>query len=132
MNILIADDDEGDRKQVKRALKQAGLPFECTEAQSIDEALMACASEEFDCAIVDYRMPGRDGLEGIAALSERQPFMSIIMSTGEGDETVATEAMNVVPRTIFEKSTSIRIQFGVASRTQSKNLPCAGDWRSSG
>ncbi len=93
MNILIADDDEGDRKQVKRALKQAGLPFECTEAQSIDEALMACASEEFDCAIVDYRMPGRDGLEGIAALSERQPFMSIIMSTGEGDETVATEAM---------------------------------------
>lgn len=93
LNILIADDDEGDRKLVKRALKQAGLAFHCTEAPSIDEALTACTGNDFDCAIVDYRMPGRDGLEGIAALSERQPFMSIIMSTGQGDATIATEAM---------------------------------------
>ena len=93
LNILIADDDEGDRKQIRRALKQSGLACECVEAVSIEDALAACDSNEFDCVIVDYQMPGRDGLDGITALHERHPYMSVIMSTGQGDEAVATEAM---------------------------------------
>jgi signal transduction histidine kinase len=93
LNILIADDDEGDRKQVRRALKQAGLACECVEVASIAAALAACNEGAFDCAFVDYRMPGLDGLQGITALHERLPDMSIIMATGQGDEMVATEAM---------------------------------------
>jgi PAS domain S-box-containing protein len=93
LNILIVDDDEGDREQVRRAVKKAGLADECIGATSIEEALEACNSCAFDCAIVDYRMPGNDGLHGISALRERLPFMSIIMATGQGDERVATEAM---------------------------------------
>jgi PAS domain S-box-containing protein len=93
LDILIADDDEGDRKQVRRALKQSGLLYECTETASIAEALAACADRAFDCVIVDYRMPGNNGLRGIAALHERYPYISIIMATGDGDEVVATEAM---------------------------------------
>jgi signal transduction histidine kinase len=93
LNILIADDDEGDRKQIKRALQQAGLSCACVEAVSIAAALLACDECAFDCAFVDYRMPGHDGLHGITALHERLPDMSIIMATGQGDEMVATEAM---------------------------------------
>ncbi len=93
LKILIADDDEGDRRQVMRALRQGGISCECTETASIEEALEACGKGDFDCAIIDYRMPGGDGLSGIAALHERLPFMSIIMSTGQGDEMVATNAM---------------------------------------
>jgi signal transduction histidine kinase len=93
LNILVADDDEGDRKQIKRALKQAGLSCVCVEAASIEAALGACDECAFDCAFVDYRMPGHDGLHGISALHERLPDMSIIMATGQGDEMVATEAM---------------------------------------
>jgi signal transduction histidine kinase len=93
LNILIADDDECDRGQVRRSLKQAELSCACVEAASIDEALAACDKSAFDCAIVDYRMPGLDGLQGIAALHERFPYMAIIMATGHGDERVATEAM---------------------------------------
>ena len=93
LNILIADDDEGDRKQVRRALKQAGLSCECVEAASIEQALAACDKRAFDCTIVDYRMPGHDGLHGITALHKRLPYMAIIMVTGQGDEAIATEAM---------------------------------------
>jgi hypothetical protein len=78
---------------VRRALRQAGLACECVEAPSIEEALEACREHAFDCAFVDYRMPGHDGLHGITALHERLPDMSIIMATGQGDEMVATEAM---------------------------------------
>jgi light-regulated signal transduction histidine kinase (bacteriophytochrome) len=93
LNILIADDDAGDRRQLRRALKETGLSYECVETTSIEGALEACDKSAFDCAIVDYRMPGYDGLHGIAALHDRLPYMPVIMSTGQGDETVATEAM---------------------------------------
>jgi signal transduction histidine kinase len=93
LNILIADDDVGDRTQIKRALKQAGLACESVDAASLEEALEACNGRAFDCAFIDYRMPGQDGLDGIAALHERLPDMPIIMATGKGDEMVATEAM---------------------------------------
>ena len=93
LKILIVDDDIGDRKNVTRALSQAGLPCECVETVSIDAALESCGKQTFDCAIVDYRMPGHDGLHGIAALHEHAPNMPIIMATGQGDEIVATEAM---------------------------------------
>jgi len=93
LQILIADDDEGDRKQIKRAILQSGMAAECTETSRMKDALAACDECEFDCAIVDYRLPGEDGLEGITALHERFPYLAIIMSTGQGDEMIAAEAM---------------------------------------
>ena len=93
LKILILDDDEGDRRQIRRALKESGLSCESVETVSVEEALAVCAKSAFDCAVVDYRLPGRDGLEGVAALHQGFPFMSIIMATGQGDADVATEAM---------------------------------------
>lgn len=91
--VLIIDDDAGDRKQIVRALKQTGLTCECVEAASVDLGLAACERKTFELAIVDYHLPGRDGLDGVAALHERCPGMFIIMATGQGDATIATEAM---------------------------------------
>jgi diguanylate cyclase (GGDEF)-like protein len=93
LNILIIDDDEGDRKQIKRALKQSGLICECVETVSVESALLACEHHAFDCTIIDYELPGQDGLAGITALHTLLPYMAIIMSTGHGDEMVATEAI---------------------------------------
>lgn len=93
LQILITDDDEGDRKQISRAIHQSGLAAELIETAGMQEALSACAMRDFDCAIVDYRLPGEDGLEGITALHEKMPSMAIIMSTGQGDEMVAAEAI---------------------------------------
>jgi diguanylate cyclase (GGDEF)-like protein len=95
LTILIADDDDGDRKQLKRALAQSGLAVSCVEAASVEAAVAACDACDFDCAFVDYRMPGKDGLHGVATLHARLPFMSIIMVTGQGSEIVATEAMKL-------------------------------------
>ena len=38
-------------------------------------------------------LAGEDGLEGISALHQRFPSIAIIMSTGQGDEMIAVEAM---------------------------------------
>jgi len=46
-----------------------------SEVSSIEDALKACQDYTFDCAIVDYHLPGQDGLAGISALHERLPHM---------------------------------------------------------
>jgi signal transduction histidine kinase len=112
-NILIVDDDEGDRKLVRRALEKAGLSFACVETDTVEGALTACDYQKFDCAIVDYRMPGVDGLQGIAALHERSPYTAIIMATGQGDETVAAAAMkhgasDYIPKKLIDAKTISR------------------------
>jgi signal transduction histidine kinase len=93
LNILIADDDDHDRKHIQRALKQGGLPCIFREVSSIEDALEACQDRSFDGAIVDYNLPGQNGLAGISAMHARLPYMAIIMLTGMGDETVAVQAM---------------------------------------
>ena len=93
LHLLVVDDDEGDRKQIERVLRQSGIQAECTETTSLEEGLAECDRSDFDCAIIDYRLPGEDGLGGITALHVKFTDMAIIMSTGQGDEIVATEAM---------------------------------------
>jgi len=113
LNILILDDDEGDRRQVRRALKQSGLQCECTETANVQQALEACETCAFDCAVVDYRIPGQDGLFGISVLNARLPYMAIVMSTGQGDETIAAEAMkrgasDYIPKSLITPDSILR------------------------
>ena len=91
--LLVVEDDEGDRKQIDRVLRQSGLGAESTEVTSLEEGVAACERGDFDCAIIDYQLPGEDGLDGITTLHMKFPEMAIIMSTGQGDEMVAAEAM---------------------------------------
>lgn len=93
--LLIVDDDNADRQQILRSISHSGLDCECKEAISIDEALTALHEESFDCIILDYYLPGLDGLGGISALLERDSFMPLIMSTGQGNERVATQAIKL-------------------------------------
>jgi len=113
LNILIVDDDDGDRKQVGRALMQSALKIGFTDAASIHDALQACEVSAFDCAIVDYRLTGEDGLSGLKTLHARFPHMALIMVTGQGDELVATEAMKVgaldyLPKKQFSSESILR------------------------
>jgi hypothetical protein len=93
LRILIADDDEGDRRQIKRSIQRAGLVCEFSETESTEQALAACEQREFDCVIFDYRLPGQDGLAGISEMHARFPDLPIVMSTGQGDEMVAADAI---------------------------------------
>ncbi len=68
LKVIITDDDEGDRMQIIQALDDMEWPCEPTEAVDINEALAACERKAFDCAIVDYQLPGRNGWRVLARL----------------------------------------------------------------
>jgi PAS domain S-box-containing protein len=53
------------------------------------------AAEPFDCVLLDYQLPDTDGLECLRTLSAMHPDqrIPIVMLTGQGNETIAVEAM---------------------------------------
>jgi signal transduction histidine kinase len=95
LKLLIVDDDEGDRKLIRRCVERSGLCCEYTEADTVAEALKLASAERFDCVLLDYYLPGEDGLHGLSVLAANDEFMPIIMFTGRGSERIASEAIKL-------------------------------------
>ncbi|MEL6224434.1 MAG: ATP-binding protein [Cyanobacteria bacterium J06627_8] len=93
LRLLVVDDDEVDRIALRRALKRAGLPFELTEINNADSAIQQLDAEPFDCAFLDYQLPGYDGLTLLTQLRESGVTVPIIMLTGQGNEETAVNLM---------------------------------------
>jgi two-component system nitrogen regulation response regulator GlnG len=90
--ILIADDDDGVRWVLQKAMQDAGHLVEC--ASNGDEAIRLLAERSFDVALVDVRMPGRDGfavLETAAAAGDDGP--NVVLLTAADTVKNAIEAM---------------------------------------
>jgi signal transduction histidine kinase len=104
LRILVVDDDDVDRMAVKRALKSTGLDATVTEAENAEAALRMLEKQAFDCALLDYRMPGIDGLDVVRRARERGLLVPFIMLTGFGDEQTAVELMKAGAADYIPKS----------------------------
>ncbi len=93
LRILLIDDDEVDRLAVKRALATGGLESELQEATNFAAAAKALTSGAFDCALLDFHLPGGTGLELIQLAKASRVDAPIVVLTGQGDETLAVELM---------------------------------------
>ncbi|WP_293883822.1 response regulator [Sphingomonas sp.] len=89
--IFIVDDDEAIRQSIGFLLRKAG--YTVSTFASGDDFLKAVTRESQGCVLLDVRMPGLDGLEVQARLSERGITLPIIMLTGHGDVTLAVRAI---------------------------------------
>jgi CheY-like chemotaxis protein len=69
---LIADDSKMMRIMHARSLRQAGYEVEILEAGSGEEALELFEPGTLDLVIVDWNMPGMDGVEFARAARERE------------------------------------------------------------
>jgi two-component system response regulator RegA len=87
--LLVVDDDEPFRVRLGRAMEERG--FVVTLAADADAAL-AALTEAPEYAVIDLRMPGKSGLELLAALRERDPNTRVVMLTGYGSIPTAVEA----------------------------------------
>ena len=88
--ILIVDDSKLARMVVTSALRRIRPDWTVVEATSGEEALAAVQNGAVQIALVDFNMPGMDGLELVAKFRQSDPAMPIaVVSANLQDEIIA-------------------------------------------
>lgn len=83
--VLCVDDDAGMRELYVRMLQQYG--FEAVTARDAFQALeLLQFNHDVEAVILDFQMPGMDGLELAALLKSSNPELPILMISSENPE----------------------------------------------
>ena len=94
VEVLVVDDSAVDRQLAGRLIeKQSHLSV--GHAADGREALSIIRQQCPDIVITDLLMPGMDGLELVRVLRDEYPQLPVVLMTGHGSETVATEALRL-------------------------------------
>ena len=89
--ILIVEDEPILAKNMSRYLQHA--EFEVEIANSGGTALEALENYKPDIVLLDYRLPDTNGVELLRKIRQIDSRIRVIMITGEGNVTIAVEAM---------------------------------------
>lgn len=106
--VLVVDDDTDWGMECAFALRQMG--YEPFVASSAEEALSVFRSNEISIAIVDYNLPGLDGITLIGEMAQHADRqgrqLRFIMATGHATKDVAIDAMRASAVDFLEKPIS--------------------------
>jgi signal transduction histidine kinase len=104
LRILVVDDDELDRMEVRLALTQAGVSIEFTEVSDGEMAFFALKNSNYDCVFLNYGLPDQDGLTLIHKLRAAEIKVPLVVLTSHGDEQIAVELMKAGATDYLSKS----------------------------
>ncbi|HEX8703445.1 MAG TPA: hybrid sensor histidine kinase/response regulator [Myxococcaceae bacterium] len=96
VRILLVDDSKADLLRVRRALERdPDTKWEVEQVSTAEEGLEHVARHALDVVLMDFHLPGMNGLELLHQLREQctdRPLAAVVL-TGTGSERVAVEAM---------------------------------------
>jgi CheY-like chemotaxis protein len=105
VKILVIDDSEDDRFLYKRCLQKSGTSYTVVETANGEDGLARIEAEPFACVLLDYSLPGRNGVEILKRIRSKHPFVPVVMLTGLGNEKVAVDAMKEGAQNYISKAT---------------------------
>lgn len=107
VTILVVDDSKLARIVAGKTVTALQPDWERIEAGNADDAIKLFDERQIDVALLDYNMPGRDGLALAGELRERSADMSIaIITANVQDEVIArARALNAtfVPKPVTQE-----------------------------
>ena len=90
--ILVIDDERGPRESLRFLLMDT---YDVTCVDSVDEGVRKLTELVPDLIIMDIRMPGKTGIQGLEEIRQRDASVSVIMLTGFGALETAQEALRL-------------------------------------
>lgn len=94
--ILVVEDSPEDRYSYRRMIEAGGAEaYSVLEAEDAAAGLALLRSVAVDCVVLDYNLPDLDGLAFLAEVAQEPEIkgLPVIFLTGQGNETVAVQAM---------------------------------------
>jgi two-component system, response regulator RegA len=103
--VLLVDDEADLLEVMVERIEARGV--QVVTATCVDEALECIAAEEFDAVVLDFMMPGMDGIETLKRLKQDKPDLRIILLTGYATVEKSAEALKLGAIDLMEKPADI-------------------------
>ena len=100
---LIVDDHEAVRRALCDRIQTSFHQFSLRQAGSVDEALKIVEAEQVDLVLMDFRLPGMDGVDGTREVLARSPRTTVVMVSVCDDSCHRTAASRAGARAFVSK-----------------------------
>ena len=105
IRVLLVDDEPGVADVTARFLERADESLEVVVEHDAAAGLDRLETEAIDCIVSDYQMPRMDGIEFLEAVRAAHPDLPFVLFTGQGSETLASEAISAGVTSYLRKET---------------------------
>jgi signal transduction histidine kinase len=111
--ILVIDDEMGPRESLRMLLK---TDYQVFTADSVEAGLKLLKEKNPDTIVMDIRMPGMTGIEGLSKIREIDPHVSVVMLTGFGALDTAKQALRLGANDYISKPFDASEMRGIISK----------------
>ena len=101
MKMLLIDDDEWIRDSLSLFFEGEGCHLVAVE--TAEEGMEELKRQDYDIIIVDYRLPGMDGLDFFKRIKKLYPSVKKILITAYGNNALVSEAAQLGIHDFIEK-----------------------------
>ncbi|MBW2352810.1 MAG: sigma-54-dependent Fis family transcriptional regulator [Deltaproteobacteria bacterium] len=91
LSIMVVEDGQSQREILRDFLRDQG--HQVSEAENGEKALQELRQGYFELLLIDYKMPGMDGMELLKEVKRVNPEVDVIMMTAYGTVETAVRAM---------------------------------------
>jgi two-component system nitrate/nitrite response regulator NarL len=107
MRVLLADDHNLVRDALKNYIERLDPSVEILTAESLDDALVVAErSHPIDLVILDLKMPGMYGLDGLKEMRTRLPDLPVVIMSGGASQDDVRDALDLGARGFLPKTLS--------------------------
>jgi len=105
MNVLIADDHDLVRDSLKAYIERLAPDIAVSACRDLDQAMAVIEEHQpFDVIVLDLRMPGMHGFDGLAKIRGVRPDTPVVIMSGASDPQTVRDALDRGARGFFPKT----------------------------